>query len=132
MGCCAAGNVTDCNTIEELINLTEQYKKLATQEKEELDNYLTDKTPLKNFKLSDYDGEDGMKKRSDYLQLYIDATDKATKTMSQNNRIDFEQTKSQIEPLIQCFQLQEDPKGNLNTINENLEKLLNAANGNYY
>ena len=52
MGCCAAGNVTDCNTIEELINLTDQYKKLATQEKEELDNYLTDKTPLKNFKVT--------------------------------------------------------------------------------
>ena len=132
MGCCSAGNVTDCHSIDDLIYLTEHYKKLAVQEKEELDNYLTDKTPLKNYKLTDYDGEERMKKRSDYLKQYIDATDKAAKTMSQNNRIDFEQSKSQIEPLIQCFQLQEDPKGNLITINENLEKLLNAANGNYY
>jgi hypothetical protein len=131
MGCCSAGNVTDCHSIDDLVYLTEHYKKLATQEKEELDKYLTDKTPLKNFKLNDYDGENGMKQRSDYLSEYINATEKAVKTMSQNNRMDFEQTKLQIDPLIKSYQLKEDEKGVLNTINDNLEKLLNAANGNF-
>ena len=121
-----ASKIDDCKTVDDLLKVIDYYTKLSKQEKEEIDAFVTDKIPMKNFKKDDYQDETDMMTRSKYLELYLENLDKSAKILN-NKKIDFEQTKGQIGALVKCYKLREDTEGNLKKINDNLQILNSLA-----
>ena len=118
MGCYSERYTIDCYSIEDLIELIEDYKNWDIQKKD-IKQFLKVKSIKFNFEV-----KEEMKRSYEFLHSYIDVSNNAINTISQNDKIDFVQTKTQIDYLINCYyELKENPKGILNAINENLNNI---------
>ena len=119
--------IDDCKNVNDLLKVIDYYTKVSKQEKAEIEAFVTDKVPMKNFKKEDFQDETDMMNRAKYLDVYVENLEKSSKILNENKKIDFEQTKGQIEALTKCYKLKEDTEGNLKKINDNLQILNNLS-----
>ena len=132
MGCCGSTkDISDCNTIEDLIGFCKTLKERADTEQTEINNYLNDKSKIpKTVNINEHN-DDTLAQRSNFLNEYKEALDTGINTLSQNKLIDFKQAKTQVETFSQAYLLQEDTNKVLDQINNNLSTLLEYANNGY-
>ena len=132
MGCCGSTkDISDCNTIEDLIGFCKALKERADTEQTEINNYLNDKSKIpKTVNINEHN-DDTLAQRSNFLNEYKEALDTGINTLSQNKLIDFKQAKTQVETFSQAYPLQEDTNKVLDQINNNLTTLLEYANNGY-
>jgi len=119
--------IDDCKNVNDLLKVIDYYTKLSKQEKTEIEAFVTDKVPMKNIKKEDFQDETDMMNRAKYLDVYLENLEKSSKILNDNKKIDFEQTKLQIEALTKCHLLKEDTEGKLKLINDNLQILNNLS-----
>lgn len=113
--------------LDDIINkLTEKNKKVEV-EINEIKDYIDDNNKIpKTFDVTQYNKRI-LELRLKYLPKYNQAILDAINTIKDVKNIDVEQTQGQINALMQCHVLNEDPRGYLTIILDNLKLLKSYA-----
>jgi hypothetical protein len=116
------------NNLENILNkLNEQNKKVET-EINEIKEYLEDNSKKpKTINVSQYNKRI-LDLRLKFLPKYNQTITEAINIIKDVKNIDVEQTKGQVDALMQCHVLNEDPRGYLTLIIDNLNLLRSYAN----
>jgi hypothetical protein len=116
------------NNLETILNkLNEQNKKVET-EINEIKEYLEDNSKKpKTINVSQYNKRI-LDLRLKFLPKYNQTITEAINIIKDVKNIDVEQTKGQVDALMQCHVLNEDPRGYLTLIIDNLNLLRSYAN----